>query len=75
MPLILKIGAGFGLMGVSVLIADCVMLHCTKDRKMFQKMKELDMKENIPLTEPNTTNNNNNAEAHLLSNSVDIVRL
>lgn len=36
-------------MGVSVLIADCVMLHCTKDRKMFQKMKELDIKESVSL--------------------------
>lgn len=46
-----KIGAGFGLMGVSVLIADCVMLHCTKDRKMFQKMKELDINENVSLVD------------------------
>lgn len=51
MPLMVKIGAGFGLMGVSVLIADCVMLHCTKDRKMFQKMKELDINENVSLVD------------------------
>jgi hypothetical protein len=74
MPLILKIGAGFGLMGVSVLIADCVMLHCTKDRKMFQKMKELDIKETVSILEPNN-NNNNNVDLNLLSNSIDIVRL
>ncbi len=77
MPLILKIGAGFGLMGVSVLIADCVMLHCTKDRKMFQKMKELDIKETVSILEPNNNNNNNNndVDLNLLSNSIDIVRL
>ena len=74
MPLILKIGAGFGLMGVSVLIADCVMLHCTKDIKMFQKMKELDIKETVSILEPNN-NNNNNVDLNLLSNSIDIVRL
>jgi P2X purinoceptor 4 len=41
-PLMLTIGAGFGLMSLTVIIADCVMLHCTKDRKTFQKMKEYD---------------------------------
>lgn len=42
-PLMLTIGAGIGLMSISVLVADCVMLHCTKDRKYFAKMKELDV--------------------------------
>ena len=42
----LTIGAGFGLMSLTVIIADCVMLHCTKDKKIFQKMKELDLKDN-----------------------------
>jgi hypothetical protein len=41
----LTIGAGFGLMSLTVIIADCVMLHCTKDKKIFQKMKELDLKD------------------------------
>ena len=54
MPLTVKIGAGFGLMGVSVLIADCVMLHCTKDRKYFQKMKELDVKEGLNFVDVQT---------------------
>ncbi len=49
MPLMLTIGAGFGLMSLSVIIADCVMLHCTKDRNFFKKMKELDLKENQPI--------------------------
>ena len=44
-PLMLTIGAGFGLMSLTVIIADCVMLHCTKDKKIFQKMKELDLKD------------------------------
>ena len=46
-PLMLTIGAGLGLMSISVLVADCVMLHCTKDRKFFQKMKELDVKKGL----------------------------
>jgi hypothetical protein len=41
----LTIGAGFGLMSISVIVADCVMLHCTKEKKLYQKMKELDIKE------------------------------
>lgn len=35
------------LKGISVLVADCVMLHCTKDRKYFAKMKELDVDLNL----------------------------
>jgi P2X purinoceptor 4 len=46
-PLMLTIGAGFGLMSISVIVADCVMLHCTKEKKLYQKMKELDIKEEI----------------------------
>jgi len=49
MPLMLTIGAGFGLMSLSVIIADCVMLHCTKDRNFFKKMKEFDLKEGISI--------------------------
>jgi hypothetical protein len=49
MPLMLTIGAGFGLMSLSVIIADCVMLHCTKDRSFFKKMKEFDLKEGISI--------------------------
>jgi len=45
----LTIGAGFGLMSLSVIIADCVMLHCTKDRNFFKKMKEFDLKEGISI--------------------------
>jgi hypothetical protein len=46
----LTIGAGFGLMSLSVIIADCVMLHCTKNKSLYQKIKELDVKEEeIPM--------------------------
>lgn len=50
-PLMMTIGTGFGLMSISVLVADCVMLHCTKERAFFQKMKELDIKESIKLVD------------------------
>jgi uncharacterized membrane protein YhiD involved in acid resistance len=41
----LTIGAGFGLMSLSVIIADCVMLHCTKNKSLYQKIKELDIED------------------------------
>ena len=50
----LTIGAGFGLMSLSVIVADCVMLHCTKNKSLYQKIKELDLKDDlneIPLEE------------------------
>lgn len=50
MPLMLTIGAGIGLMSISVIVADCVMLHCTKERHFFKKMKELDLNEGVPIT-------------------------
>lgn len=50
-PLMLTIGAGFGLMSLSVIVADCVMLHCTKNKSLYQKIKELDLNEEIPLDE------------------------
>lgn len=34
-------------MSISILIADCVMLNCTKEKDIFKKMKELDIKEEI----------------------------
>jgi hypothetical protein len=42
----LKIGAGLGLMSISVIIADCVMLNMTspKKRQYFRSMKHLDLK-------------------------------
>ena len=42
----LKIGAGLGLMSISVIIADCVMLNMTSPRKRqyFRSMKHLDLK-------------------------------
>ena len=43
----LTIGAGFGLMSLSVIIADCVMLHCTKNKSLYQKIKELDLKDDV----------------------------
>lgn len=42
-----SIGAGFGLMSLSVIVADCVMLHCTKNKSLYQKIKELDIKDDI----------------------------
>jgi hypothetical protein len=35
------------MMSISILIADCVMLNCTKEKDIFKKMKELDIKEEI----------------------------
>jgi len=43
----LTIGAGFGLMSISVIVADCVMLHCTKDKKLYQQVKKLKVDESI----------------------------
>ena len=43
-PLMLSIGAGLGLMSLSVIVADCVMLHCTSNKKFYQEIKELDVK-------------------------------
>lgn len=41
----MTIGTGFGLMSISVIVADCVMLHCTKKKDLYQKIKEFDLKE------------------------------
>jgi P2X purinoceptor 4 len=41
-PFMLSIGAGIGLMSLSVIVADCVMLHCTSNKRLYQDMKELD---------------------------------
>ena len=46
-PLMITIGAGFGLMGFSVLIADCILLNFTRKKKLFQKLKAIDAKEEI----------------------------
>jgi hypothetical protein len=67
----LTIGAGFGLMSISVLIADCVMLHCTKDRKFFQQMKELDINENS-IIEDGKENDDKEEEEE---NNENVVRL
>ena len=40
-PLFLTIGAGIGLMSISGLIADFTLLHCTKKKKIYQKIKEI----------------------------------
>ena len=39
MPLTMTLGGGLGLMSISVIIAELVMLHCTKEKKLYQKMK------------------------------------
>ena len=41
MKFTVTLGAGIGLMSISVLIADFVLLHFTDKRKFFQKVKEL----------------------------------
>jgi len=43
----LTIGAGIGLMSISVIVADCVMLHCTKDKKLYQQVKEIKVDDSI----------------------------
>jgi hypothetical protein len=40
-----QVGTGFGLMSLSVLIADCVLLHCTKNKNIYQRIKELELNE------------------------------
>jgi hypothetical protein len=55
LPLMLTIGAGVGLMSISVIVADCVLLNLTEKKKIFQKLKELDVKElhnELPLDDP-----------------------
>jgi hypothetical protein len=47
LPLMITIGAGFGLMGFSVIIADCILLNFTEKKKLFQKLKAIDAKEEI----------------------------
>ena len=49
----LTLGAGLGLMSISVIVADCVMLHCTKKKKFYQQIKELDANE---CDDPNVDN-------------------
>ncbi len=44
MPLLLTTGAGIGLMSLTAFFGDYVLLNCTKNKKMFQKVKELDLK-------------------------------
>ena len=35
----MTLGGGIGLMSISVLLAELVMLHCTKEKKLYQKIK------------------------------------
>lgn len=35
----MTLGGGIGLMSISVIVAELVMLHCTKEKKLYQKMK------------------------------------
>jgi hypothetical protein len=41
-PIMLTIGTGIGLMSLGVIAADVVMLNCTKHKRLYQKMKEVD---------------------------------
>jgi hypothetical protein len=43
-PFMMSIGAGIGLLGLSVIVADCVMLNCTSNKRFYQEIKELDAK-------------------------------
>ena len=57
----LTIGTGFGLMSLSVIIADCVMLYCTKNKSLYQKIKEInvkDSKKHRAISEHNNANPN-----------------
>ena len=47
LPLMTTIGAGFGLMGFSVLITDCILLHFTRKKELFQKLKAIDTQQEI----------------------------
>jgi hypothetical protein len=41
--MMMSIGSGAGLMSISVIVADVVMLYFTKERKLFLKMKDIDV--------------------------------
>ncbi len=45
LPLMLTIGAGVGLLTISDIVADYFMLNFTRKRKIFQKVKQLDVNE------------------------------
>lgn len=47
----MTIGAGLGLMSISVIVADCVMLHCTKEKMLYQKIKEYDLNKETDIDE------------------------
>lgn len=44
-PFIKQFGTGIGLMSISVILADCVMLNFSKKRSLFQKYKRLYLRE------------------------------
>jgi hypothetical protein len=41
-PLLLTTGAGFGLLALPTIIADFILLNCTKKRKFYKQLKEAD---------------------------------
>jgi hypothetical protein len=61
----LTTGAGIGLMSISVLIADFVLLHFTDKRKFFQKVKELNADE-FEQTQEFSTVKNDNSESSII---------
>lgn len=49
----ITIGAGIGLLGFSVLIADCILLNFTHNKKIFQKLKEISASDELKKSTPN----------------------
>ncbi len=41
-PLLLTTGAGIGLLALPTIIADFILLNCTKKRKLYRNLKEYD---------------------------------
>ncbi len=60
LPLFLSLGSGIGLLTLCNIVADYCMLNFTSKRKIFQKVKQLDLKEKIL----NTTELEGNPDAY-----------
>lgn len=49
-PLMLTIGAGLGLLSLATIVADCMLVTCTKKREIYKKLKEHDSIEEIKIS-------------------------